>query len=82
MRQISRLPRHIVDKIDDGSCIQLGIGGVGTAVGSFLKEKKELSIHSEMFVDSMVDLMECGAVTNSRKELLPGKTGFRLCLGK
>lgn len=76
-----QIASHIVDKIDDGSCIQLGIGGVGTAVGSFLKEKKELSIHSEMFVDSMVDLMECGAVTNSRKELLPGKTVFGFASG-
>lgn len=76
-----QIASHIVGRIDDGSCIQLGIGGVGTAVGSFLKEKKELSIHSEMFVDSMVDLIECGAVTNSRKELMPGKTVFGFASG-
>lgn len=76
-----QIASHIVGMVDDGSCIQLGVGGVGTAVGSFLKEKKELSIHSEMFVDSMVDLIECGAVTNSRKELLPGKSVFGFASG-
>ncbi len=76
-----QIAAHIVDRVDDGSCIQLGIGGLGMAMGRFLKDKKELSIHSEMFVDSMVDLIECGAVTNSRKELLPGKTVFGFASG-
>lgn len=57
----------IMPYIPDGACIQLGIGGLANAVGSFLKDKKELGIHTEMFVESMVDLIECGAVTNSRK---------------
>ena len=71
-----RIAGHIVDMIRDGSCIQLGAGGVPTAVGMFLKDKKHLGIHTEMFAESMVDLIECGAVDNSMKQLLPGKSIF------
>jgi 4-hydroxybutyrate CoA-transferase len=45
-------------------------------VGVFLKEKKDLGIHTEMFVESMVDLIECGAVTNAKKTIDAGKTIF------
>lgn len=53
--------------IDDGACLQIGAGGIPTAVGMFLKDKRHLGIHTEMFAESMVDLIECGAVDNSRK---------------
>jgi 4-hydroxybutyrate CoA-transferase len=62
-----KIAEQVMPYIVDGACIQLGIGGLANAVGSFLKEKKDLGIHTEMFVESMVDLIECGAVTNSRK---------------
>lgn len=70
----------IAERVPDGACIQLGIGGIGAAVGSFFKDKHDLGIHSEMFVEPMVDLMECGAVNNSRKNFMPGKAiaGFAM----
>lgn len=71
----------IAERIPDGACIQLGIGGLGKAVGRRLKEKRELGIHTEMFVEPMVDLIECGAVTNSRKQLCRGKSIFGFTLG-
>lgn len=80
----SAIGARIAERIPDGACIQLGIGGLGTAIGQSLKEKHHLGIHTELFVDSMVDLIECGAVDNSRKAICPGKTefGFALCSKK
>lgn len=77
----AKIAGFIAERVPDGACIQLGIGGLGTAVGGFLKDKKELGIHTEMFVESMVDLIECGAVTNSRKNICPGKSVFGFALG-
>lgn len=64
----------IAERVPDGACIQLGIGGIAAAAGMFFKDKRDLGIHTEMFVDTMVMLMECGAVTNARKNFHPGKT--------
>ncbi len=72
---------EIAERVQDGACIQLGIGNIGTAVGTMLKAKNNLGIHSEMFVESMVDLMECGAVNNSRKEIHPGISVFGFASG-
>ena len=60
----------IAEQIQDGSCIQLGIGAIPDAVGLALKQKHDLGIHTEMFTSSMVDLIECGAVNNSKKQIL------------
>ncbi|MBQ6465125.1 MAG: 4-hydroxybutyrate--acetyl-CoA CoA transferase [Oscillospiraceae bacterium] len=62
----------IAEQIPDGACIQLGIGAIPDAVGAALKSKHDLGIHTEMFTDSMVELIECGAVNNSKKQLHPG----------
>lgn len=66
--------KYVADLIDDGSTIQLGIGGIPNAVAEALKVKKHLGIHTEMFTDGMVDLIESGAVDNSRKTLCKGKS--------
>ena len=62
----------IADMVPDGSCIQLGIGAIPDATGMALKEKHDLGIHTEMFTDSMVELIACGAVNNSRKQIHRG----------
>ncbi|MGE5422761.1 MAG: acetyl-CoA hydrolase/transferase family protein [Ignavibacteriales bacterium] len=59
--------QYIADMIEDGSCIQIGIGGMPNAIANFIKDKKDLGIHSEMLTDSMVDLYHAGAVTCSKK---------------
>ncbi|MEA4814260.1 MAG: acetyl-CoA hydrolase/transferase C-terminal domain-containing protein [Oscillospiraceae bacterium] len=64
----------IADEIPDGATIQLGIGSIPSAVGVCLKGKKDLGIHTELFSDSMVELIECGAVTNLRKSLHRSKS--------
>lgn len=66
--------RYIADYIPDGATLQFGIGGVPSAVGCCLEGKKDLGIHTELFTDSMVDLIEKGIVTNLRKSIDTGKT--------
>ena len=63
---------YIAELIPDGACIQLGIGAIPDAVGAALKTKHDLGIHTEMFTDSMVELIECGAVNNSKKQIHRG----------
>jgi len=59
----------IADLIEDGSTIQLGIGGIPNAVGYALMGKKDLGVHTEMFVDSMIDLVEAGVITGKKKTI-------------
>ena len=63
----------IAEQIPDGACIQLGVGTIPDATGMALKSKHDLGIHTEMFVDSMVELLECGAVNNSKKQIHRGQ---------
>ena len=72
---------QIAQEIPNGATIQLGIGGIPGAVGMCLKEKRDLGIHTELFSDSMVELIECGAVTNGRKTLHRGKSVATLAYG-
>jgi acyl-CoA hydrolase len=53
--------RYVADLIEDGSTLQLGIGGIPNAIAGFLNDKHDLGIHTEMFTDGMVDLFEAGA---------------------
>ena len=71
----------IAEQIPDGACIQLGIGAIPDAVGMALKTKHDLGIHTEMFTSSMVDLIECGAVNNSKKQIHRGKTVTTFAFG-
>lgn len=64
----------IAERIPDGACIQLGIGAIPDATGMALKSKHDLGIHTEMFTDSMVELLSCGAVNNSKKQTHRFKT--------
>lgn len=72
---------YIADLIDDGSTIQLGIGGIPNAITAFIMERHDLGIHTEMVVDGMVDLVEAGVVTNRKKTLHPGKIIGAFALG-
>ena len=76
-----KIGQMIADEVCDGATLQLGIGGIPNAVGVLLKDKKDLGLHTEMFTDSMVDLLECGAVTNMKKPIHVGKTVATLAWG-
>ncbi|MBF4693526.1 acetyl-CoA hydrolase/transferase family protein [Fusibacter ferrireducens] len=73
--------QYISELIEDGSTIQLGIGGIPNAVAKALVGKKNLGIHTEMFTDGMIDLLESGAVNNKHKTLYPDKTICTFALG-
>jgi acetyl-CoA hydrolase len=71
---------HVAALIEDGSTLQLGIGAIPDGVLSFLDEKRDLGIHTELFSDGVMDLVQRGVVTNEKKTLHPGKivAGFML----
>lgn len=69
----SRIGQYVADLIPDGATLQLGIGGIPDAVLRNLTDKRELGIHSELFSDGVIDLVERGVITNSRKSLHRGK---------
>ncbi len=57
----------VAELVADGDTIQLGIGGIPNAVGAYLKDKRNLGIHSEMFTSSMMELIQAGVITGSNK---------------
>lgn len=77
----NRIGRNIAELIEDGSTLQLGIGEIPDAVLYYLKEKKDLGIHTEMVSDGVVDLIERGVINNEKKTLHPGKVIVGFVLG-
>jgi 4-hydroxybutyrate CoA-transferase len=73
--------RHVAAMIDDGSTLQMGIGAVPDAVLAALHGHQHLGIHTEMWSDGALDLLECGAVDNSLKVVHPGKTVSGFLMG-
>lgn len=65
---------HISRLVENGSCLQIGIGTVPGSVLQFLADKRNLGIHTEMFSDALLPLLENGNITNRAKKILPGKT--------
>lgn len=63
----NRIGQNIAELVEDESTIQLGFGGIPNAAALSLKHKKNLGVHTEMFVDSMMDLYEMGVITNRKK---------------
>lgn len=73
--------KQVADLIDDGSTLQIGYGGIPDAVVMQLTHKHDLGIHTEMIGDGILTLLESGAVTNRRKNYLPGKMVATFALG-
>jgi acyl-CoA hydrolase len=73
--------KHVADMIQDGSTLQIGYGGIPDAVVMQLTHKHDLGIHTEMIGDGIMTLVESGAVTNARKNYLPGKMVATFALG-
>ena len=72
---------NIASLVKDGDCLQLGIGAIPDAVLLFLKDKKDLGIHSEMFSDGVVELVEAGVITNAKKNIHKGKSVATFLMG-
>ena len=76
-----RIGGHIAWLIEDGDCLQLGIGAIPDAVLGFLGEKKDLGIHTEMISDGVMHLAKRGVITGAKKTLHPGKIILNFVMG-
>jgi acyl-CoA hydrolase len=78
---LRRIGQNIARLVEDGSTIECGIGRIPQALAEFLKDKKDLGVHTEMFGDWIIDLIECGAITCAKKTLNRGKVVASFCMG-
>ncbi len=76
-----RIAAYVADLVPDGATLQMGIGAIPSAVGLALRDKHDLGVHTEMFTDVVVDLVEAGVVTGRRKELDRGKIVATFLMG-
>lgn len=76
-----KIGEHIASLVHDRDCLQLGIGAIPDAVLLFLKEKKDLGIHSEMISDGVVGLIEDGVITNKYKQIDKGQSVVTFLMG-
>ncbi len=67
------IARHVAELIEDGATLQLGIGAIPDAVLQSLGDRRDLGIHSEMFSDGVIELVERGVITGARKNIDRGK---------
>jgi acyl-CoA hydrolase len=75
--------RWIAPKVEDGACLQVGIGGMPNAVFALLRDSgvRDLGVHTEMLTDSIGELYTAGCLTGARKTLDPGKVVYTFALG-
>lgn len=76
-----KIAGHIAELIPDGATMQMGIGAIPDAVLKYLFNKKDLGIHTELFSDGVIDLVDAGVLTNARKTLHAGKIVAGFILG-
>jgi 4-hydroxybutyrate CoA-transferase len=76
-----RIGAYVAEMVPDGAVLQMGIGAIPAAVAMDLLDKRDLGVHTEMFTDVMVDLVESGAVTGARKEINRGKIVTAFMMG-
>ncbi len=72
---------YVADLIPHGATLQLGIGAIPAATALFLRDKRDLGVHTEMFTDTVVDLVEAGAITGAAKERHRGKIVTAFVMG-
>jgi len=77
----SRIGELCASLVEDGATLQLGIGAIPNAVLTSLSHHKDLGIHSEMFSDGVIDLVERGVITGRQKQVNPGKLTAAFVLG-
>jgi acyl-CoA hydrolase len=76
-----RIGQFVAELVPDGACLQMGIGAIPAATALFLRDKRNLGVHTEMFTDVVVDLVECGAITGALKEQNRGKIVANFMMG-
>jgi acyl-CoA hydrolase len=78
---LRKIGQNIARLVEDGSTIECGIGRIPQALAESLRDKKELGVHTEMFGDWIIDLIECGAITCSKKTINRGKIIASFAMG-
>ena len=75
--------KQVVERIPSGACLQLGIGGMPNAVGKLLCESdlKDMSVHTEMYVEAFVDLSLCGKISGANKSIDHGRQAYSFAAG-
>ncbi len=76
-----QIGQYVAALVEDNSTVELGIGEIPQAVLGFLKNKKDLGIHTEMFTDAIIDMIEEGVITGKHKSKDRGKVVASFCLG-
>ena len=72
---------HVAELVPDGATLQMGIGSIPGAVGLALRGKRDLGVHTELFTDPVLDLVEAGAITGAAKEINRGKIVTAFLMG-
>ncbi|MGD8785880.1 MAG: GNAT family N-acetyltransferase [Phycisphaerales bacterium] len=78
---LRRIGQNIARLVEDGSTIECGIGRIPQALAEYLVYKKDLGVHTEMFSDWIINLIECGAITCTKKSMNRGKVVASFCMG-
>jgi 4-hydroxybutyrate CoA-transferase len=76
-----RIGERVAELVPDGATLQMGIGAIPAAVAGALVDKRDLGIHTEMFTDPVIDLVERGVITGARKEINRGKIVTAFLMG-
>jgi len=76
-----RIGEYVAELVPDGATLQMGIGSIPAAVGLALRDKRDLGAHTELFTDSVLDLVEAGALTGNAKEINRGKIVTAFLMG-
>ncbi len=77
----TRIGKHVASLVEDGSTMQMGIGTIPDAVLGLLGDKRDLGVHTELFSDGVMRLVQAGVITNEKKTLHPGKIVAGFILG-
>ncbi len=77
----SAIGRNVAGLVDDGACIQMGIGGIPNAVLLYLENHRDLGVHTEMFSDGLLPLVNKGIITGKHKKVHPGKIVSSFAVG-
>ncbi len=78
---VEKIAGFIAERIPDGATLQTGIGAIPDAVLKYLRHKKDLGIHSELFSDGVIELVEAGIINGAQKSIHPGKITAGFLLG-
>lgn len=78
-----KIAAHIIERLYDGNCIQLGIGGIPNAVGKMVAQSdlKDLGVHTEMYADAYVEMFKAGKINGSRKSIDRYKQVYSFAMG-